>query len=103
LEASILVVFPVERTSYNRVALSNKSGKLVRLPRFRASSTAVIFNGGGLRLARPEVLDALELGEEEGGFEPELGKSLGERLGLGDRLGLGTGEFSEAGGSRLDA
>lgn len=65
-EFSTLAVLPAERASCNRVARSNKSGKLVKLPRFCPSVTAAIFNGGGRGLARPRsVLRELEEKSDE--------------------------------------
>ena len=46
--ANMLVVRPVERTSWSRVARSNKSGRLVELDlKLLASTAAGIFSGGG--------------------------------------------------------
>lgn len=79
----MLEVFPVARTSCKRVALSKRSGKLVRLPRFWPSVIAVMLMGGGRGLARPRdklvmaelVSDSFEF---SGGGDTILrGKSVG--------------------------
>jgi hypothetical protein len=79
---NILVVRPVDRTSCNRVARSNKSGKLVKLPRLCCSATAAIFNLGGRGLTRPDELldpsDSLELDGDGDGVSPILGNGAGE-------------------------
>jgi hypothetical protein len=99
LSTSILVVFPVTRTSYNRVARLSRPGKLVKLPRSRLCSTATISNGGGgpLRFSELEVVaefelveerDSMNVGSGEGGDAPR-GNIVGDCCGLKSR-GLGS-------------
>jgi hypothetical protein len=98
LAVNILVVFPVARTSYKRVARSRRSGRLVKLPRFWPSTTAAIFSGGGRGLlprAGLEFNDSLELEADKDG--PARGKIVGGRFLSAYREFVRAGEVGDAG------